>query len=124
MSNRTSNNGEPSLLAKMSKQAGEDSEKWFDDCAVVHSIPHHTLALAGEVGEFANLVKKIERGDLRMGDARVRHALAMELTDVLTYVLNLAYLLNIDLAKAYEVKRNENDKRFTEQRRLREQEGA
>lgn len=105
-----------SVLSLMAKQCLEDSEDWFGDSAVVHSIPHHSLALAGEVGEFANLVKKIERGSLKMGDAAVRYQLAMELTDVLVYVLNLSALLGVDLEKSYMMVRANNKRRFTEER--------
>jgi NTP pyrophosphatase (non-canonical NTP hydrolase) len=114
------NGQEKGTLARLTVEAGRDSDKWFGDMQIVHSIPHHTLALAGEVGELANLVKKIERGSLQMRDAKVRHAMAMELTDVFTYVLNLAYCLGIDLEQAYMIKRGENDKRFTEERNKRE----
>lgn len=120
MNSRAKSGQEPSLLGKMAMECGADSEKWFGDTTVKHSIPHHTLALAGEVGEFANLVKKIERGSLQMQDARTRHAMAMELTDIFVYTLNIAYLLGVDLEKSYQVKRNENDKRFVEERKKRE----
>lgn len=107
-------------LGQTAKQCVEDSERWFGDSTVVYSIPHHTLAMAGEVGEFANIVKKIDRGSLNMGDARVRYDLAMELTDVFIYLMNLAGLLGVDLEKAYMHKRAENEKRFTQQRAERE----
>jgi NTP pyrophosphatase (non-canonical NTP hydrolase) len=79
--------------------------------------------MAGEVGEFANLVKKIERGSLRMGDAKVRLALSMELTDVFVYLLNLAGLVGVDLEKSYNYVRGENEKRFMAERAEREARG-
>lgn len=118
--NRTEQAQVVSALAVLAQEAGADSKKWFGDLPIAHSIPHHALALAGEVGEFANIVKKIERGSLGMSDANVRHSMAMELTDIFTYTLNLAYCLGIDLDKAYKLKRAENDRRFTEERRKRE----
>lgn len=111
---------EPSKLGMMAKQCVSDSERWFGDSGVVHSIPHHTLAMAGEVGELANIVKKVERGSLRMGDANTRYEMAMELTDVFIYLLNLAGLMGVDLEAAYELKRTENERRFMDQRRARE----
>lgn len=107
-------------LSETAKQCIQDSEKWFGDSACVYSIPHHTLAMAGEVGEFANIVKKIERGSLSIHDAAVRYNLAMELTDVFVYMLNLAGLLGVDLEKSYMHVRAQNEKRFTEQRQVRE----
>lgn len=112
---------EEGLLIKLAKQCNEDSDRWFGDAACVKSIPHHTLAMAGEVGEFANLVKKIERGSLSIGDAKVRYNLAMELTDIFVYLMNLAGLLHIDLEKTYQMVRANNDKRFVQQRAMREE---
>lgn len=109
-----------SVLAKMSRQCIEDSDRWFGDSHVAKSIPHHTLAMAGEVGEFANIVKKIERGSLSMQDPAVRVRLAMELTDIFTYLLNLAGLIGIDLEKSYVHVRTENQRRFTAERNKRE----
>ncbi len=110
-----------SLLAKMSRQCLEDSERWFGDSHVAKSIPHHTLAMAGEVGEFANIVKKIERGSLSMSDPAVRVQLAMELTDIFTYMLNLAGLIGIDLERSYVHVRTENQRRFTKERQERDE---
>jgi NTP pyrophosphatase (non-canonical NTP hydrolase) len=103
-------------LEEMSQQCLEDSERWFGDSHTCKSIPHHTLAMCGEVGEFANVVKKIERGSLQLGDAATRLKLAMELADTFTYMLNLAGLLGIDLEKTYHYVRGENEKRFMAQR--------
>jgi hypothetical protein len=59
-------------LGRMARQSVEDSERWFGDVAVVYSISHHTLSMCGEIGKFADIVKKIERGDLDPKDAKVR----------------------------------------------------
>lgn len=107
-------------LFKLGKQCVEDSERWFGDQAIVYSIPHHTLALAGEVGELANIVKKIDRGSLDIKDANVRYQLMMETTDVFVYLLNIAGLLSLDLEKSYLHVRSLNEQRFIEQRRERE----
>lgn len=98
------------VLVEMALQCVADSKRWFPN--VTDSIPHHTLAMAGEVGEFANIVKKIERGDLDIHDAATRNKLAMELTDVMVYLLNIAGLLRINLAVTYDVVRKHNEKRF------------
>ncbi len=109
-------NQEEGTLSKLERQCLEDSIKWFGDQAAHRSISHMALALAGETGEFCNLVKKIDRGSLNFGDAHVKFDLAMELTDVFVYLLNLAGMMGIDLEKTYEIKRAENDKRFTIER--------
>lgn len=110
-------------LIKLTKQCVNDSERWFGDSGTaggVHGIIHHSLAMAGEVGEFCNIVKKIDRGSLSINDAVTRNQLAMELTDVFVYVLNLAGLLGVDLSKTYDVVRSNNEKRFMQQRSERE----
>jgi NTP pyrophosphatase (non-canonical NTP hydrolase) len=112
----------PSRTAELSRQCISDSERWFPDTA--HSILHYALSLGGEVGEFQNILKKIDRGSLSMRDAAVRYKLAMELTDVYVYTLNLAGVLGIDLEKSYEIVRAANDKRFTKERQEREANNA
>jgi NTP pyrophosphatase (non-canonical NTP hydrolase) len=116
------NNREPGEVAKLSIQCVQDSMRWFGDTVSHegHYLVHHSLALAGEVGEFCNIVKKIDRGSLDYDSAEVKYDLAMELADVFIYTLNLAGVLKIDLAQAYKAKRVENEKRFMEQRRKRE----
>lgn len=111
---------EPSATYLLSQLCVTDSERWFGDQPSSKSVPHHALALAGEVGEFCNIVKKIERGSLSLNDAKVRYDLAMELTDAYVYMLNLAGLLHFDLERSFRVVRTANEKRFSEERRNRE----
>lgn len=115
MSSYNGSSKKSKTLAELSVQCVDDSNRWFGDTAGM-SVPHHSLALAGEVGEFCNIVKKIERGSLSLNDAKTRYNLAMELTDVLVYVLNLAGMMNIDLEKSYELVRTNNEKRFMAER--------
>jgi NTP pyrophosphatase (non-canonical NTP hydrolase) len=107
-------------IEELEKQCLEDSQRWFGDQAASRSLPHFALAMAGEVGEFCNIVKKVDRGSLQFGDATVRHELAMELTDVFVYMLNIAGMMQIDLAKTYELVRNQNEIRFMQERQIRE----
>ncbi|HMD55449.1 MAG TPA: MazG-like family protein [Phycisphaerae bacterium] len=61
-------------------------------------------ALAGEVGEAANIIKKMRRGDLdQVSD---RELLADELADVAIYLDLLAYRAGIDLGAAVRDKFN------------------
>jgi len=107
-------------LYHLAKQCLEDSERWFGDSGKVHDLPHHGLGLGGETGEVLEIIKKIDRGSLDLSDPNVEEALALELTDVLIYVLNLAAILNIDLQQTYNQKRSINEDRFMRQRRERE----
>ncbi|MGY0711770.1 MazG-like family protein [Azospirillum argentinense] len=58
-----------------------------------------------KLGETANLIKKIERGDLTLDEARP--ALAKELADVQTYLDLLAFRAGVDLGQATIAKFNE-----------------
>ena len=66
-------------------------------------------ALVGEVGEFANLYKKLVRGDFGTGSyyAELSKKLADELADVFCYLDLLANSLSIDLGGAVIEKFNE-----------------
>jgi NTP pyrophosphatase (non-canonical NTP hydrolase) len=98
------------VFAKQARLSLGDSERWFPERS--HSLVHHVLGLAGEAGEVANLVKKLDRGDFTLQEAAIRYDLAMELTDAYIYLLNIAALLGIDLSKSFDVKRAENEQRF------------
>lgn len=71
-------------------------------------------ALVGEVGELANLLKKLRRGvDLSRGQSmeEIRAQLAGELGDIQTYLDLLAANLGVDLGRATIEKFNEVSKR-------------
>lgn len=57
-------------------------------------------ATLGELGEAANLIKKIERGDLDLNDPAVRLELGREFADVVAYLDILAMRAGIDLGHA------------------------
>jgi NTP pyrophosphatase (non-canonical NTP hydrolase) len=61
-------------------------------------------ALAGEVGEAANIIKKMRRGDL--DHVEDRSLLADELADIAIYLDLLAFRANIDLGVAVRRKFN------------------
>lgn len=69
------------------------------------SISQWLQAVVGEVGEFANLQKKVERGDLSPEEAKEK--LAKELADVVIYLDILAFRLGINLGQAVMDKFNE-----------------
>lgn len=113
-----------SEIGRTAIQCIDDSYRWFGDLPLGNknfdALRHHALALCGEAGEFANIVKKIDRASLDINDAMTRLNMSMELADVYTYLCNIAGILGIDLQNAYNVKRLENDVRFMEQRRERD----
>ena len=61
-------------------------------------------ALTGEVGEAANIIKKIERGDFNLADAR--GSLADELADIQIYLDLVAARCGINLGAATILKFN------------------
>lgn len=62
-------------------------------------------AVMGELGEYANLRKKFERGDV--DEATFKHEAAKELADVQTYLDILAFQVGVDLGRATIAKFNE-----------------
>ena len=66
-------------------------------------------AVLGELGELANLIKKVERGDLTLDEAR--EALGKECADVATYLDILSFRLGVDLGQAVVDKFNEVSRR-------------
>ena len=73
-------------------------------------------AVLGELGEAANIIKKVERGDLSLDEAR--GALAKELADAVTYLDILAFRSGIDLGDAVLGKWNEISRRVGSSLRL------
>lgn len=66
-------------------------------------------AVTGELGELANLIKKVERGDFTLDEAR--EALGKEAADVATYLDILAFRIGVDLGVEVAAKFNEVSKR-------------
>lgn len=69
------------------------------------SLSDWMTAVAGELGEAANIIKKVNRGDLSLDEARP--LLAKEYADVATYLDILAMRTGVDLGKAVKEKFNE-----------------
>lgn len=66
-------------------------------------------AVVGELGEYANLKKKVERGDLEFEDAL--EDLGDELADVVIYLDILAFRLGVDLGEAVRRKFNKTSEK-------------
>jgi NTP pyrophosphatase (non-canonical NTP hydrolase) len=82
------------------------------------SLAQWSNAVLGELGEAANIIKKIERGDMTLDDARP--ALAKEFADVQTYLDILAFRAGVDLGDATLQKWNEVSERVGSTVRLRD----
>lgn len=66
-------------------------------------------AVLGELGEAANIIKKVQRGDLSLAEAKA--SLADEYADVVTYMDLLAFRTGVNLGEAVISKWNRVSKR-------------
>jgi NTP pyrophosphatase (non-canonical NTP hydrolase) len=73
-------------LEQLIEQCTRDSNRWFPGKA--QKIENQVLCLAGEVGEVANLVKKVVRGSISVDEA-LEKGLAEEIVDCQVYLANL-----------------------------------
>lgn len=88
---------------------GRSVDRWL------HNLEFATLALAGEVGELANLVKKARRQLWRSEDPALDvPAAKSELADIVSYALKFANLADWDVEEAYLEKLSENYLRFAD----------
>lgn len=88
----------------------DDRVQYFPQFAERFTIEYDLLALAGEVGEACNDLKKYIRGDF--GFVELRSRLAKELPDILIYLVMAAAILDIDLEDAYVAKKEYNNRRY------------
>ncbi len=96
-----------SRLPELKNRKGEPAHTVADGSD--WSLTDWMTAVTGEVGEAANIIKKVRRGDMTLDEARI--ALADELADVAIYLDILAYRAGINLGKAIESKWNETSRR-------------
>lgn len=68
------------------------------------------VSLTGEVGETANIIKKIARGDFALSEKK--DDLCEEMADIFAYLLKMSYQLDINLEEAYLTKMKKNQERF------------
>ena len=106
-----------SALAPLAEQMRANSERWFPqwhDGEMPLKVGY-ALGLAGEVGEVANVVKKIQRDACSLdadGMAALYANLGAELADVFTYLLLLADEVGTDLVAEYHRKVEVNEARW------------
>ncbi len=95
-------------LLGMVHQCRTDTRRWFPNQE--EDLGFQGLALAGEVGELCNLIKKVERGSMTFEEAR--DAMGEEAADVLIYLCNIFATIDVDPTKVYAAKRRKNELRF------------
>lgn len=88
----------------------DDRIDYFPQFADRFTIEYDMIALAGEVGEACNDLKKYLRGDFSFAELRDR--LAKELPDILIYLVMAAAIMDIDLEDAYIAKKEYNNARY------------
>ena len=78
---------------------------------LITHLKYMAVAIAGEVGEFANLVKKVMRQKEEMNVSMKDH-MKEEITDIFIYCLLISNLLDMDLETEYFKKLEKNKQRF------------
>lgn len=77
----------------------------------LQDLEHLIVCLIGEIGEFANELKKVVRGDASYEEHQA--ALAEELADTFIYLIKIAAQTGIDLEAEYLKKLEKNHQRFS-----------
>jgi NTP pyrophosphatase (non-canonical NTP hydrolase) len=105
-------------LEDMILQCTNDSNRWFPN-PITHTVENQVLCLAGEVGEVANIAKKVVRGSMSIGEAiagvGLKEPLPMEVIDCLVYLCNIMGLKefqDVDWEDLWNKKRTYNEMRF------------
>jgi len=97
-------------LADIALQCLQDTQDWFPD--QIQDMGYMAICMAGEVGEFSNLIKKGMRGTYDTDDPGFQQELAFELTDIFIYLMTITAMMGLDMEKMYQVKRGYNLERF------------
>jgi NTP pyrophosphatase (non-canonical NTP hydrolase) len=80
------------------------------DQASPEVLEHSIVCLVGELGEFSNILKKVNRGDAPYQEARAD--LEEELTDVFIYLMQIANQMGVNLEESYLRTLGQNRERF------------
>jgi NTP pyrophosphatase (non-canonical NTP hydrolase) len=103
------------------KKHGWDWSNSTDEEGIKH-LQYGIIALTGEVGEFANIVKKILREFRSLGKLPGKEKIEMlkeELVDIFIYTIKIAsQLLNMDLEKEYFKKMRINEEKFKKYKKV------
>jgi NTP pyrophosphatase (non-canonical NTP hydrolase) len=76
----------------------------------VELLEHLLVCLVGEIGECANIAKKVVRGDLKYEESRPE--LACELADSFIYLIKICNQANVDLEQEFLKRLEYNRQRF------------
>jgi NTP pyrophosphatase (non-canonical NTP hydrolase) len=76
----------------------------------IHELEHLAVCLAGEFGEFCNILKKTCRGDITLAEAKP--SLSEELADTFIYLIKISNQFGIDLESEFLKKIEKNKSRF------------
>ncbi|MSN26315.1 MAG: nucleotide pyrophosphohydrolase [Geobacter sp.] len=76
----------------------------------LEELEHLLVCLFGEIGELANIVKKIRRGDFPYSEKS--DEVSEEVIDALIYIIKISNYLNIDLEDGFLRKLAINKERF------------
>lgn len=94
------------IVANELRQVKWDENQEFD-------LVYYGNALAGEVGEACNIIKKLRRNELiKTGSTATMEDLADELSDVVIYAILTAKRAGIDLTKAIPKKFNKTSRKY------------
>lgn len=107
-------------LFDMIAQCVSDSDRWFPGH---QDLGFTTLAMVGEAGEVANIIKKIVRGSITIEEAMDvnfmkgldKDPLQVEIVDVLIYLCNLmgaSEFKDVNWNEIWNAKRDFNEQRF------------
>lgn len=102
------------LIELQSTFDSEHKSRFQWDCKItdenIEMLEFLIVSLLGEIGETANIVKKIVRGDFALNEKKGE--IGEELADVFSYLLKISYQLDIDLEQTYIDKMSKNQERF------------
>lgn len=109
-------------LVKFQKEFDKKHGNWTwessDDQKKLEWLAEGAICLTGEIGEFANLVKKARRRFVSLNElpsSDQYEKMKEEIVDVFIYILKVAgQTLDMDLEKEYFKKMKINDGRFKE----------
>lgn len=98
------------LQRRRSKESFPQCEQW--------TLPDLMTAIMGELGEAANELKKLRRGDLCKYPGERHDKVALELIDTLTYTLLMLNMMDYDIEHIFARKFNEVSERVSSPLRL------
>ena len=98
------------VAARLPRYRNSKGELVYKDGIDTWTLSQWMNALTGEVGEVANIFKKIDRGDLTLEE--VREDIGKELGDIMTYLMFVSMRARINLGEVTVRKFNEVSERI------------